>query len=60
MALSNSVNYFVHVGISLADVHVSADTDHVSHEGDHVSCLTNSLAVSYLALALVQILNFQT
>ena len=60
MALCNSVNYFVHVSVALADVHVIADTDNVSHEGNHVSCLTNCLAVSNLALAFVQILNFQT
>ena len=59
MALCNSVNNFVHVSVALADVHVVADTDDVSHEGNHVSCLADSLAMGYLALTLVQILDFQ-
>ena len=53
MALGYRVNHFVHVSISLADVHVIADTDHVSHEGNHVGCLADGLAVSYLGFALV-------
>ena len=59
MTLGNSVNYFVHICVSLTDVHIIADTDYVGHEGDHVGCLAYSLAVGNLRFALVQILNLQ-
>ena len=50
----------MHICISLADVHIIADTDYISHERDHVCSLADSLAVSYLALALIQILYLKT
>ena len=60
VSLCYSVNNFMHVSISFADVHIVADTDHVCHEGDHVCCLTYCLAVCNLRFSLVQILNLKT
>ena len=60
ISLSHCVNNFVHISISLADVHIVTDTDDICHEGDHVCSLTNGLAVCYLRLSFVQILNLQT
>jgi len=59
VALGHSVDDFVLVGAALADVHVIADADDVSHEGNHVGCFTDCFAVGYLALAFVQILDFE-
>ena len=59
VALRYGVNNLVHVSISLADIHIVADTDHVSHEGDHVRRLADGLTVSNLRLAFVKVLNFQ-
>ena len=60
VALGHSVHHVMHVLVALADVHVVTDADDVRHEGDHVGSLADGLAVGDLALALVQILHFQT
>ena len=60
IALCYRVNHFMHIGISLADVHIIADTDNVSHERDHICCLADGLAVGYLRFPFVQILNFES
>lgn len=48
VALGYSVDNFVHVSISFADVHVIADPDDIRHEGNHVRGLAHSLAVGNL------------
>ena len=60
VALGHGLSHFLLIGVALADVHIVTDADDVGHERDHVGSLADSLAVSDLALALVQILDLQT
>ena len=60
ISFCHSVNYFVHVGISFANVHIIADTDDISHKGNHICGLAHGLTVRHLRFALVKILNFKT
>ena len=57
--LGHGLHNFLLVGVALADVHVVTDADDVSHEADHVRGLAHGLAVGYLALALVQVLDLE-
>ena len=59
ISLGYRVNNFVHVSISLSDVHIVADADDVSHKGNHVCRLPDRLAVCHLGFALVQILHLK-
>ena len=47
------------IGVTLANVHIIADTDDISHEGDHVGGFPDGLAVGDLRLFLVQDLLLQ-
>ena len=60
VAVGYGVYHIVHVLVALADIHVVPDPDHVRHEGNHVGRLPDRLPVGNLALALVQVLHFQT
>ena len=60
ITFGNRIHKGVHVGITLADVHIIADTDNVCHERNHISGFADGFSVGNLRLAFVQILYFQT
>ena len=53
------VDDIMHVLVAFSDIHVIADTDDVRHEGNHIGSFTYRLAMSDLALLLIQILYFE-